>query len=104
MKINRFNENNKNWTKEKLKKNIDDNNFLVQKITEYILFKDEQLIEDLGDFYITDYYFSSGSQDFIIDYENGDGYPDSYGVDNLDELIDFFNNSNMYKKSKKYNI
>jgi len=102
MKIKKFNESNKNWSIEKLKKNIDDGEHLKKLFSKYLFFKhDADIEEELYD--VVEFFFDLKGN-FIINYFDGDSSQNSYYVVNIDELIKFINNPELSINAKKFNL
>lgn len=105
MKIRKFNESSKSYTEEKIQNILLDSKLLMDKLYMYFIYKLPEIDKELdsGEVKIKDSFFLDNG-DFVINYSTNYDFNNSYYVDDIDEMIKFLNNPEVFRKSKKYNL
>jgi len=104
-------ENNNNWSDQKLRQHIEDEEFIMEILKKYIIWKEEIPQEETRYHikYIEAYFFDtkkwySKNNNFVIQYEDPDGERHEFVVEDYNEMIGFLDNPKMFTDANKYNV
>lgn len=99
MIIKKFKEIKNKWSENDMKNHLGNDNFLKEKLSEYLKWK-----LNLYEPYVEEFFYSKDGNKCYLRYYTTVSDNDIYEVVDTDEMVNFINNSNLYKNTKTYNI
>jgi hypothetical protein len=104
MKIKKFNESSNLYDEQTIGLILEDYNILMDKVYNYFIYKLPKIYPDLDEDEVSVNDLIYRNNEFIINYTTNNDFENSYYVDDANEMIAFFNNSNQVKNVNKYNL
>lgn len=111
MKIQKFNESVQNWTEDRIQKLYEEESELSQLIVDYLELNHSGVFNDEKQYYaLVEYWFEEDEKGLFNVFFRHGGYGrdetinHEFSNNEFKDLLNFMNNPDAYKKSKKYNL